>query len=150
MSELDKATIHEIDTTRCRIDCRRITIVEELRALKADLEFLALNLEGYKQRHKRNFVESLANELEEPAAALSTEIKIVSSLAKMPVNKTFMVVNGILPAPPVKTPKKAKPASPLLKIGGLQADILLALERGVSREERELMKDLVKGLIKKL
>jgi hypothetical protein len=129
---------------------RRAAIHAEIQELVRQIQEIALHLEALQQHRRGSYTENVAKAFGITPAAAISEQRNLRALAKQPISKSFFVVNGMLPAPLKKTPKKAKPASSIGRIGALQAEVLKAKERGLNPQEAAIIRDMVEQLRKTL
>lgn len=129
---------------------RRARVKAEIAELVRQIQEIALHLEGM-QEHCRasTWPLVLGESLGMKPAAASDEARKLRTMAKRSVlDKTFFVVNGMLPQPARKTPKAAKPNSSVLKVGNLSAEVMAARERGLNDQEREVIRGMLAKLVK--
>lgn len=128
---------------------RRARAQEEITELVSEIQAIALHLDGL-QEHSRGGVYPLllGEALGMKPAAAADEARKLKTMAKRPVDKPWMIANGLLPAPPRRTPKAAKPTSPIMKVATLQETILTAKERGMDRQEEEIVRTMLAKLVK--
>lgn len=133
-----------------RILMRRAAIQAEIAELVRQIQEIALHLDALQTHRRTKYVENVSKAFGITPAAAMNEQRALRSLARRPLDKTFFVVNGMLPAAPKKTPKKAKPASTIGKVGSLQAEVLKAKERGLNPQEEAIIRDMIEQLRKAL
>ncbi|WP_035606238.1 hypothetical protein [Haloferula sp. BvORR071] len=132
------------------IRARRAKMKAEIAALVSEIAEIALHLEGLQQEARSSYVDVVADSLGMKPGPAAEEARKLRQLAKRPVDKTFFVANGMLPAPPRKAPKASKPSSPIVKVGNLQAEILAAKERGLNAQEAEVIRGMIEKLLREL
>jgi hypothetical protein len=144
-------TLYEtIADLHLRIMARRAAVMAEIECLVRDIQQIALLLEALQQSRRSAYTENASRALGmAPAAAMQVQ-RTLRTLAKRPMDKGFFTLNGFLPAPARKTPKKSKPVSPIGRAANLTAEILRAKERGLNDQEIVILSDMIAKLAKEL